>query len=84
MAAVTATTTTTTTSTASSANPFGRSTESQNGELGLTNRVWERLTGNYGLATPWPWLLLLLFFIILAVKLVSKRLWERRKRTRWA
>ena len=80
----TVTTTTTTTSTGWNTNASGRSTETQPSELGQTSRVWERLTVDYGLATPWPWLLMLLVLMAVAMKIVVKRLWERRRRTRWA
>lgn len=77
-------TTTTTTTTEWNTNASGRSAETQTSMLGLTSRVWERVTGDKGLSTPWPWLLMLLILMALATKIVVKRLWERRRRTRWA
>ena len=78
------TTTTATTNTVRSPKASGRSTESGTSQLTLTSRTWERLTSDYGLTTAWPWLVLLVFLLILMTKMVYRRLRERRIRTKWA
>ena len=77
------TTTTTTTDTAGSAGAVGGATETTTG--GATGATtWDRVTSDYGLTSPWPWLFLLLALMAVLARMWFKRVKERWIRQRWA
>ena len=71
-------TTTTTTATTQGVGAVGGSTETHTGGGTDGSGMWERVTSDYGLTSPWPWL-----FLLVALMAALAWMWLRRVRERW-
>ena len=82
--ATTVTTTTTTTDTTRSGETAGGATETRTTGGAVGSSMWERVSSDYGLSSPWPWLFLLLALVVALSWMWIKRVRERWIRQRWA